>query len=150
MKLSEIAVNTKNSERLWYSLRIGIYLRSRPTSKALSKRINQFLDDPNTELILYSEYSVILGDLRLWVRNFPYSYGFFYGNPDEYLEELIYLSPDTDRWKVLERYTMRQQEYRKEFGNRLPDRATVFRLNQVVKAAKEISQASTTGLGGGG
>lgn len=114
MKISDIAIESSVRDKILYWIDYETYIRNYMTSKTHSQKINQLLDDPDTGLILDPSisgvvYTILLGDLRLWVGNFPYAYGFV--------------------WDFFER------------SNRhMPDRATVFRLRQVVEAAK-ASQA---------
>jgi hypothetical protein len=111
MKISDIAIESSIRDKILYWTHFGTYIRNFRTSKTHSQKINQLLDDPDTGLILEpsdygpGKFTVLLGDLRLWVGNFPYAYGYV--------------------WDFFER------------SNRhMPDRATVFRLRQVVEAAK--------------
>lgn len=48
--------------------------RNYPTSKALSKKINDLLD-ANTPLIIGKYSAIELGNLVLWANNFPYAFG---------------------------------------------------------------------------
>jgi hypothetical protein len=110
MKISDIAIESSIRDIILYWTVSETYIRNHRTSKIHSQKINQLLDDPDTGLILDPSisgvvYTILLGDLRLWVGNFPYAYGYV--------------------WDFFER------------SNRhMPDRATVFRLRQVVEAAK--------------
>lgn len=61
---------------IFYNLRC--ILRTGPTSPALSKRINELLDDENTEITIISKYRARVGDLTLWTGNYPYGYGYDY------------------------------------------------------------------------
>jgi|LakMenEpi03Aug12_release.lakeMendotaPanAssembly.Ray.scaffolds.fasta_scaffold51931_12 hypothetical protein len=114
MKISDIAIESSVGDKILYWTDSETYIRNHRTSKTHSQKINQLLDDPDTGLILDPSisgvvYTVLLGDLRLWVGNFPYAYGYvwdFFGRSNRHM----------------------------------PDRATVFRLRQVVEAAK-ASQA---------
>jgi len=120
MKISDIAIESSIRDKILYWTHFGTYIRNYRTSKTHSQKINQLLDDPDTGLILDPSisgvvYTILLGDLRLWVGNFPFAYG--------YTWEDINFDLNYD-WH----------------SRRLPDRATVFRLRQVVEAAK-ASQA---------
>jgi hypothetical protein len=100
--------------------------RNEPTSPALSKIINQYLDDPATTIVIHDEYSCTLQHptfkiLPLWINNYPYCYGFLY--------------PHGFNWKTtdLENY----QELKKIFGRKLPDRKTAYRLHEAVENKKK-------------
>ena len=94
--------------KIAYWVSFGTYIRNYRTSKEHSQVVNRLLDDPNTELTIEDEFTILLGGLRLWARNFPFAYGFIWNDH--------------------------------KVARRLPNRATVFRLRQVVEAAK-ASQA---------
>jgi hypothetical protein len=101
-------------------------IRNEPTSPALSKIINQYLDDPDTTIVIHDEYSCTLQHptfkiLPLWINNYPYCYGFLY--------------PHSFNWKTadLENY----EELKKIFGRKLPDRKTVYRLHEAVENKKK-------------
>lgn len=111
MKISNITVNPSPLEKILYWLNPGVYLRNHKTSKALSQRINELLDNPETQIVVEDGFTVRLGPLRIWIENFPYSYGHLQDNGP-------CIQPST-----------------------LPDRQTVFRLSQVVEAAKEVEFA---------
>ena len=102
------------------------------------KKINELLDDPDTELIIQSEYTILLGGLSLWVGNYPYAYGNYHKPYQiEYaVIELIYSEPLTERWETLVNFLNQEDQYEKAYGDRVPDRVTVFRLRQVVESAK--------------
>ena len=138
MKISDITIKSSKLEKFLYWADPFGYLRLYKVSKALSRKINELLDDPNTELIIQSEYTILLGGLSLWVGNYPYAYG-DYHKPymiDDAISELIYSEPHTERWETLVNFVNQEDEYEKTYGNRVPDRATVFRLRQVVESAK--------------
>jgi hypothetical protein len=122
MKISDIAIESSIRDKILYWTHFGTYIRNYRTSKTHSQKINQLLDDPDTGLILERSYNsrvvctILLGDLRLWVGNFPFAYGYTW-------EDIINFDLNYDWHSRL-----------------LPDRATVFRLRQVVEAAK-ASQA---------
>jgi hypothetical protein len=100
----------------------GSLIRNYPTSKELSKIINSLLDDPNTEIKLLGDYSVLLGSVCLWVSNYPYAYG------NVSTLATYQLSDEIIKFNVtLYRF----------FGTKLPDRKTVYRLHQVVKKLQE-------------
>jgi hypothetical protein len=111
MKISDITIENSTRDKILYWTHFGTYIRNYRTSKTHSQKINQLLDDPDTGLILEpsdygpGKFTVLLGDLRLWVGNFPYAYGYVW-------------------------------DFFKGSNRHMPDRATVFRLRQVVEAAK--------------
>ncbi len=125
-------------EKFFYWINPNAYISNYKTSKALSKKINQLLDDPNTELVIESDYTIILGDLRLWASNFPFAYGSFHKSYriEDATNELIFLEPYTERWEMLVNFLNHEKECEQAYGNKLPDRATRFRLRQVVESAK--------------
>ena len=138
MKISDITIKSSKLEKFLYWADPFGYLRNYKVSKALSKKINELLDDPNTELIIQSEYTICLGGLSLWVGNFPYAYG-DYHKPyqiEDAINELVYSEPHAERWVTLVNFLNQENEYEKAYGNRVPDRSTVFRLRQVVESAK--------------
>jgi hypothetical protein len=95
----------------------GSLIRNHPTSKELSKIINSLLDDPNTEIKLLGDYSVLLGSVCLWVGNYPYAYG------NVCTIATYQLSDEIIKFNVtLYRFC----------GTKLPDRKTVYRLHKVV------------------
>jgi hypothetical protein len=49
------------------------WLQNYPTSLELDKKINSLLDS-GEKLIRISPYNAKLGDMRLWVENYPYAY----------------------------------------------------------------------------
>ena len=112
MKISDITIKSSKMEKFFYWINPYAYISRYGTSKALSKKINQLLDDPNTELVIESDYRIILGGLRLWANNFPFAYGSFHN------------------------FLNHEKECEQAYGNKLPDHATRFRLRQVVESAK--------------
>jgi hypothetical protein len=138
MKISDITIKSSKLKKFFYWINPYAYISNYKTSKALSKKINQLLDDPNTELVIEGDYVIILGGLSLWVGNFPYAYG-DYHKPyqiEDAINELIYSEPQTERWETLVNFLNQENEYAKAYGDRVPDRATRFRLRQVVESAK--------------
>jgi hypothetical protein len=138
MKISDITIKSSKLQKFLYWINPYVYISNYETSKALSKKINQLLDDPNTELVIESDYRIRLGGLSLWVGNFPYAYGDYY--KPYYIEaainELIFLEPHTERWELLVNFLNHEKECEQAYGDKLPDRATRFRLRQVVESAK--------------
>jgi hypothetical protein len=56
------------------------WIRNDPTSKAWDKELNKLLDTNNIILGSYrgesdSYYTLLVGDVEVWVSNFPYAYG---------------------------------------------------------------------------
>jgi hypothetical protein len=138
MKISDITIKSSKLKKFLYWADPFGYLRHYKVSKALSKKINELLDDPNTELIIQCEYMICLGGLTLWVGNYPYAYG-NYHKPyqiEDAVNELIYSEPLTERWETLVNFLNQEDEYEKAYGDRVPDRVTVFRLRQVEESAK--------------
>jgi hypothetical protein len=138
MKISDITIKSSKLKKFLYWADPFGYLRNYKVSKVLSKKINELLDDPDTELIIQCEYMICLGGLTLWVGNYPYAYG-NYHKPyqiEDAVNELIYSEPLTERWETLVNFFNQEDEYEKAYGDRVPDRATVFRLRQVVESAK--------------
>jgi hypothetical protein len=138
MKISDITIKSSKMEKFFYWINPNAYISNYKTSKALSKKINQLLDDQNTELVIESDYTIILGDLRLWASNFPFAYGSFHKSYriEDATNELIFLEPYTERWEMLVNFLNHEKECEQAYGNKLPDRATRFRLRQVVESAK--------------
>ena len=108
MKISDVTIKPSITEKIFYWVSFDTYVRNFRTSEEHSQVVNQLLDDPNTELIIEDEYTILLGGLRLWAHNYPFAYGSIWD--DHYFETKV--------------------------ARRLPNRATVFRLRQVVEAAK--------------
>jgi hypothetical protein len=138
MKISDITIKSSKLEKFFYWFNPYAYISNYKTYKALSKKINQLLDDPNIELVIEGDYVIILGGLRLWVGNFPYAYGSFHNSYriEDATNELIFLEPHTERWEILVNFLNHEKECKQAYGNKLPDRATRFRLRQVVESAK--------------
>jgi hypothetical protein len=98
-------------------------IRNERTCSALSKVINKYLDDPNTTIVIHSEFVCTLEHptfkkLPLWIRDYPYAYGSLYPS----------LNPD---------YLVIYGELKRFFGNKLPDRRTVYRLHEAVENKKK-------------
>lgn len=57
------------------------WLRNHFTDNAWDKTLNDLLDDPNTKIRHYHYgYNVIINDdILVWVANYPYAYGDYYG-----------------------------------------------------------------------
>jgi len=139
MKISDITIKSSKLKKFLYWANPFGHLRNYKVSKTLSKKINELLDDPDTELIFQSEYTICLGGLTLWVCNFPYAYGNYWKchyKRNDFINELVYSEPHTERWETLVNFLNQEDEYEKSYGDRVPDRATVFRLRQVVESAK--------------
>lgn len=94
---------------IFYNLRC-IY-RVGPTSPGLSKRINDLLDDENTEITIISRYKARIGELTLWTGNYPHCYGCEY------------------------------EEAMKDIHSPLPDRKTVYRLREILSLHQSIESA---------
>ena len=86
-------------------------VRVGPTSPGLSKRINDLLDDGNTEITIISRYRARVGDLTLWTGNYPYGYG------SEY------------------------EEVSRDIHSPLPDRKTVYRLRKILSLYQSIESS---------
>lgn len=115
MKISDIAIESSVRDKILYWIDPRTYIRNYMTSKTHSQKINQLLDDPDTGLILEpSHYGQ--GEFTVLLEDLRLWVGNFpyaYGHV----------------WDFFERP-----------NRHMPDRATVFRLRQVVEAAK-ASQA---------
>jgi hypothetical protein len=101
-------------------------IRNEPTSPALSKIINQYLDDPDTTIVIHDEYSCTLqhptfNRLCLWIANYPYCYGYVACNHSELIDG------DWENYKKLNFL----------LGEKLPDRKTVYRLHEAVENKKK-------------
>jgi len=101
-------------------------VRNQRTSPELSKIINLYLDDPETEIIISSKYNCTLKNskfnkLNLWIGNYPYAYG----SLSPYYTELTLEGHET--------YT----KLHFIFGEKLPDRKTVYRLHEAVENKKK-------------
>jgi hypothetical protein len=101
-------------------------IRNERTCSALSKAINKYLDDPNTTIVIHSEFVCTLEHptfkkLPLWISNYPYAYGNFY-------PFTLSLTPDD---------LVIYDELKRFFGNKLPDRRTVYRLHEAVENKKK-------------
>ena len=83
-----------------------------------------------------------LGDLPLWVANFPYAYGTLRGTESTWLlglNSLINLTPNTPEWtQTINRFDQ-AQSYHNQYGKSCPDAATVWRLRQTELAARKLS-----------
>jgi len=100
-------------------------IRNHRTSPELSKLINQYLDDPETDILIVGKYFCILqhptfNRLCLWISNYPYAYG--------------------NVWCYSSGLTNKDWETHKKLhfllGERLPDRKTVYRLHEAVENKK--------------
>jgi len=146
MKISDITIKSSKLEKFFNWANPFGYVRLYKVSKALSKKINQLLDDPNTYLVIENDYTIILGGLGLWASNFPYAYGSLHNSYriEDATNELIFLEPHTERWELLVNFLIHEKDCEQAYGNKLPDRATRFRLRQVVESAK-LSQMNSYG-----
>lgn len=105
-------------------------------SKKLSKAINEYLDQPDSTIEIESEYVAKLGDIYLWIENYPYAYGRIIDKFYQWLGMLAVLDPASEEWKIVHEYMQLQESVRKEFEGKMPDRETVFRLHKAVEKAK--------------
>ncbi len=101
-------------------------IRNRETSPELSKIINQYLDDPETDIIILNNYHCVLqhptyNRLCLWISNYPYAYG------DVACD---YLNLTNEYWENYKKLNF-------ILGQKLPDRKTVYRLHEVVEEKKK-------------
>lgn len=123
MKISDLTIKpTTKWARFMYRLD---WLRNQPVSGKLSKKINELLDNPNTKISL-DNYVMQLGDLPLWIKNFPYAYGRFWDIHARLPIGLVKKRSD------------QQQTYHKQFGGKCPNQATIWRLRQVELAARDF------------
>lgn len=74
--------------KLWWRILTtpSCWERQKKTSKELSDYINRELDK-KTPIQVIDEYEMRLGDVTLWIKNYPYSFGYFirfsrFGMPD--------------------------------------------------------------------
>jgi hypothetical protein len=100
-------------------------IRNELTSPALSKIINQYLDDPETDILILNKYHCVLqhptyNRLCLWIANYPYCYGNV---------ACDYSNLTTEDWENYKKLNF-------ILGEKLPDRKTVYRLNEVVENKK--------------
>jgi hypothetical protein len=100
-------------------------IRNRETSPELSKIINQYLDDPETDILILNKYHCVLqhptyNGLCLWIANYPYCYGYVACNHSELIDG------DWESYKKLHFL----------LGEKLPDRKTVYRLHEAVENKK--------------
>jgi|688.fasta_scaffold311825_1 hypothetical protein len=100
-------------------------IRNRETSPELSKIINQYLDDPETDILILNKYCCVLehptyNRLCLWIANYPYCYG--------------YVACDHSNLTVKDWENYKKLNF--ILGEKLPDRKTVYRLNEVVENKK--------------
>jgi len=137
MKISDLTIKpTTKWARFMYRLD---WLRNQPVSGKLSKKINELLDNPNTKISL-DNYVMQLGDLPLWIKNFPYAYGRFWDQKSKYvlMPSLIDLAPDTPEWIQAKNRFDQLQTYHDQYGKKCPDAATIWRLRQVELAARDF------------
>jgi len=100
-------------------------IRNRETSPELSKIINQYLDDPETDILILNKHLCVLqhptyNRLCLWISNYPYCYGYVA------CDHSTLRDGDWENYKKLNFI----------LGEKLPDRKTVYRLNEVVENKK--------------
>jgi len=101
-------------------------IRNERTCSVLSKVINKYLDDPNTTIVIHSDFVCTLEHptfkkLPLWIGSYPNSYGNLYPST-------LSLTPDD---------LVFYGELERVFGYKLPDRRTVYRLHEAVENKKK-------------
>lgn len=101
-------------------------MRNCGTSPELSKIINQYLDDPETDILIINQYFCTLkhptyNDLCLWISNYPYCYGYVTHD---------YSNSTTGDWETYIKLNF-------ILGQKLPDRKTVYRLHEAVENKKK-------------
>jgi hypothetical protein len=100
-------------------------IRNREASPELSKIINLYLDDPETDMLILDKYHCVLqhptyNRLCLWISNYPYCYG------TVECDHSNLTAKDWENYKKLNFI----------LGKKLPDRKTVYRLNEAVENKK--------------
>jgi hypothetical protein len=137
MQISDLTIKP-TTKWAWFKYRLD-WLRDQPVSTKLSKKINELLDDPNTTVYV-DNYVIFLGDLSLWVANFPFAYGRFWDRESNYvlIPSLMELAPDTPDWIQAKTRFDQLQTYHNQYGKKCPDAATIWRLRQVELAAREL------------
>jgi hypothetical protein len=137
MQISELTIKP-TTKWAWFRYRLD-WLREQPVSTKLSRRINELLDDPSTT-VTADDYVMYLGDLSLWVANFPFAYGTFWDQESKYIlmPSLIELVPNTPAWVHAKNRLDQLQTYQDQYGKRCPDAATIWRLRQTELAARNL------------
>ena len=136
MQISDLTVESPSR---WTRLKYFLdWRRSRAVSDDLSEKINELLDDPNTEINV-DDYVLYLGDLHLWIANFPYYYGIF--DPGDMvclMTELAFRDSYSSEWAETRKQLEHLYTYQQKYGNKCPDSATIWRLRQVELAARKL------------
>ena len=138
MQISDLTIKP-TTKWAWFKYRLD-WLRNQPISAKLSRKINELLDDPSTTITV-DDYVMYLGDLPLWVANFPYAYGTLQGTESTWLlglDSLINLTPDTPEWIQAKNRFDQAQSYHNQYGKNCPNAATVWRLRQTELAARKL------------
>lgn len=125
-------------QKILYYLRPGTLLRNRKSSPILSKMINDLLDD-GYEPELESSYVVKLGDLKLWIANFPYEYGKLHDTALVDIAKMAVLKPGSFEWNLILFRMKRDLELARKYKESMPDRATVYRLHKAVELKKRTN-----------
>lgn len=62
------------------------WLRNKSVSNGWDRQLNAYLDDPNTKIAHdHYGYTIIINDdILVWVGNYPYGYGNYYGTKKKY------------------------------------------------------------------
>lgn len=118
-----------------YLISPGSLIRIRETSKQWSQLLNEQLDSTNDQVVILDCYTALVGDLVVWTENFPYCYGYPYQAIRSILEKETALTELTA--EDLDHIVNLSYRNVKKFGNRIPNRKTVYRLSCAVEAAKE-------------
>lgn len=131
-------MTSKNSRKFYQDIPekilyfFGSLIRNERSSKELSQMINDALDDPKVKLIILDECSVLLNNMMLWTQNYPYAYGDIIKNGiiPSYAYELNDLGLPSSQ--IIEH----NLKLYKIFGNKLPNRRTVYRLHKKIEEEK--------------
>lgn len=76
-----VDVNLKSLKYFILGMMPNHWIRNYPTSSSWDKELNELLDDPNTKIEHYHHgFNIkINNDKLVWVGNYPFAYGSYYG-----------------------------------------------------------------------
>lgn len=117
---------------LLYRCRLGTLVRNLPTSKEWSEKVNEQLHATGDTVEIIDAYTAIVGNLVVWIENYPYAYGCPYA---KYITTEISKKLNFSKEGSLELSQMSLLNHAK-YGQKLPDRRTVYLLHRAVERAR--------------
>jgi hypothetical protein len=139
MQISDLTIESPSR---WARLKYFLdWPRLRAVSGDLSEKINELLDDPNTKINV-DDYVLYLGDLHLWIANFPYYYGILHPGVFEF--ELTFQDPNSSEWAETRKQLDQLYVYLQKYEGRCPNSPTIWRLRQVELATRKLTNKLVT------